>query len=33
MATLIHDTTVVSGDVAEIVHHEAAILIARFGPS
>ena len=27
MATLIHDTTVVSGDVAETVHHEAAILI------
>jgi 5-methylthioadenosine/S-adenosylhomocysteine deaminase len=27
MATLIHDTTVVSGDVAETVYHEAAILI------
>src|SRR5262245_22379722 len=27
MATLIHDTTVVSGDIAETVHHEAAILI------
>ena len=27
MATLIHDTTVVSGDVAATVHHEAAILI------
>ena len=27
MATLIHDTTVVSGDVAQTVHHEAAILI------